>query len=93
MPKAFLPFPLTCMVTRWTYAVQNDVILLHGIEAVIKKQMEEFEFNKDEALNNNITKVRVLNHYQTSAISLWHLILFNIAVVKWYMFVRTRRAL
>lgn len=38
---------------------QNDVELVHEIEAVIGKQLDEFECKEKEVLEDNITRVSV----------------------------------
>ncbi|KAL2483810.1 DEAD-box ATP-dependent RNA helicase 36 [Forsythia ovata] len=40
-----------------SFVTQNDVDLIHEIEAVIGKQMDEFECKEKEVLDNNITRV------------------------------------
>ncbi|KAK4484937.1 hypothetical protein RD792_007542 [Penstemon davidsonii] len=40
-----------------SFVTQNDVGLVHEIETVIKKQLEKFECNEKEVLEENITRV------------------------------------
>ena len=42
--------------------LQNDVDLIHEIEAVLGKQLEKFECNENEVLSE-ITKVRLIFIY------------------------------
>lgn len=62
MLKGFFLFPLPCMLTPLRYIVQNDVDLVHEIEALIGKQLDKFEYKEKEVLEDNITRVIALNH-------------------------------
>jgi hypothetical protein len=44
------------LLTFNVWDLQNEVVLVHEIEAVLGKQMEKFEFKENEVLSN-ITKV------------------------------------
>lgn len=45
--------------SRYMGILQNDVDLIHEIEAVVGKQLEEFEYKEQEVLSD-ITRVRHL---------------------------------
>lgn len=51
-------FLLTCITQFLRYILQNEVDLIHEIEAVLGKQLDEFECKEKEVLDNNITRVR-----------------------------------